>query len=388
MGRCLLLLLPFLCFAEERVFFLHIPKSGGMSFRLLLADRYAARECFIDTWLATNPENVNRQVKNIKFLSGHFLYSLMREPCRDFVKVTFLREPVARVLSEQRYCLYNGFKDFPLVLREHFLPPDGEPIYTAANIACKLLSQLDPQDPNITIAQHLESAKETLVRDFDFVGITEELEESIALFFASRGWKQPEKIPQYNVTNPALTRYPRTLLQEIAERNWADIELYAFAKELYAEEKKTAALPIKEEPLEWVDQIDDLFRGSLDGVGWCLRDYASNWGIFRWICSAEKGYIDYPLDASNSYSFEVDLRIDPSLLPKLSLSINGVALLYTGAYCGNDQWYTCSGVIPSTLLVSGQKTRLGIAILDPKRLVPKDFYRGRCACKRIAMQKI
>jgi hypothetical protein len=64
------------------------------------------------------------------------------------------------------------------------------------------------------------------------------MDESVALFCNLMGWKPPETIPILNATDASESIYPQDVLDSIAERNWADIELYQFAKELFEIEKQ------------------------------------------------------------------------------------------------------------------------------------------------------
>lgn len=384
----------FLCFllsgfAEERVFFLHIPKSGGITLRSVLMDRYVlGAEIEVSNWALEDLEAITKQMETKWCVAGHFLYSQVKESVRDFTKVTFLRNPVDRVLSEHRYCYERNHRDPAKMLKGHFLLLEGDPLDTAANMACQFLSRLDPQDPSVPIEEHLESAKAVLRDDFDFVGIMEEMEESVALFWGLMGWKVPEEIPVHNTTNSIDRGYSPDLLQAIAERNWADIELYNFAKELFEQSKNRITSFLKLEPVQWVDRVEYLFSEPLDGFGWCPRESLSI-GVFRWLTTPERGCIDFPLIAGKDYALAVELFIQPGLISQLRISINETPLVYTMKPMGNSQgeyrWYRCKATIPRLLLQEGKKTRLEIAIDDTERPPVIDFYRGRCGSRKIAI---
>ena len=82
----------------------------------------------------------------------------------DFKLITFLRNPVERVLSEHRYCM-RKHQGNPKILAAHRLPAAGDPIDTASNMACKMLSGLDDKNNSIPIDLHLSYAKKAL-REF------------------------------------------------------------------------------------------------------------------------------------------------------------------------------------------------------------------------------
>jgi len=379
------LFFAFGCFAQEKIFFLHVPKTGGCTFRSLLEDHYPveAYRPFMN-WKTFRPDH--KTFQNLSLVHGHMLYSRAMPYCKNFIKITFLRDPVARVLSEHRFLSASKNN---LGHIQHFLPPNSDPIDTAANIACMFLSQLDPLDPNISIEQHLESAKNSL-KEFDFVGITEQMDESIALFFQMIGWKLPEKIPFLNTTDPSRSNDPQEILDAIAERNWADIELYRFAKELFEAKKQKIIPRILNKTIQWQDNIDYDFRGPLEGYGWCPREHTRD-GLFRWIGSPERGCIDFPLAAGYNYSFEIILCINRSLLSKLAITINGKDLACEPkfwSYFNGHESFICKALIPNDFIRQGQMTRVEIAIHDPDHIPERNYYHGRCGCSKILIKRL
>ena len=208
-----------LLFSEEKIYFLHIPKTGGVSVTALLRSHYT-------------PEQKRGAFALLR--SKHVYYHRVKNRYKGYKFITFLRHPIARVLSEHRFCLQTFA---PHILKSHFLPPDGDPIETASNVACKILSGLDPEDRTISIEQHLESAKKTLAEDIFFLGITEKMDESMEILYKWMGWQLPEKIPFLNMTDHSKEFYSPEVVDGIAKRNWADIELYQYALKLFEDQK-------------------------------------------------------------------------------------------------------------------------------------------------------
>ena len=52
------------------------------------------------------------------------------------------------------------------------------------------------------------------------------------------GWPEETEIPKLQSTDASSEIYPDNLLEQIRERNWADIELYNYAKDLYSQKLK------------------------------------------------------------------------------------------------------------------------------------------------------
>jgi hypothetical protein len=209
-------------FSEEKIYFLHIPKTGGSTVIKLLRQHYS----------------YGRRNEDIRLIGmRHLTYCQAKEIFKRYKIFTFLREPVARVLSEHRFCM-NIHRGFPRMLNLHFLPAQGSPIETASNIVCKILSGLDPRDSEISIEQHLASAKKNLAEELFFIGITEKMNESIELLYHLMGWQPPKEIPICNATDSSKEFYSQDVLDGIAKRNWADIELYEYALKLFENQKK------------------------------------------------------------------------------------------------------------------------------------------------------
>jgi len=216
---------------SERVIFHHIPKTGGTTVNSILNNHFTKEETFPKHFQFRLKKRPLLKPGQYKLISGHFLFSTFKNlPGK---RITFLREPVERVLSTQRF--YEDFhKKSPLMNRQHIFPV-GDPIKMLRNHQCKYFSSLNTYDPNISDEEHLESAKHNLEHNFFFVGITEDLDRGVPLLCSLLGFTPPNKVPRYNTTQKREDGYPETLINEIRERNWADVELYNFVKKLYEE---------------------------------------------------------------------------------------------------------------------------------------------------------
>jgi|GEM_PF-2267904 len=384
----LFILLTISCHAEEKIFFLHIPKSGGLTFRAVLMDHYPVGSYKDGSDLECR-EGLVSSLQNYSLICGHFLYSEVKEPLQKFLKITFMRDPISRVISEHHYIFDREHqkkgvkKDVAEVCKEHFLPSNGDPIETAENVACKCLSQLDLSDPSISIEKHLESAKKSLSQDFCFIGITERMEESLTLFHERVGWACPRWTPVHNTT-PRKNSYSQEILDEIALRNWADIELYKYAVDLFEQQKTNFSPRIAQEVIKWVDRIDFDFRAPLDGWGWCPRE---NWpeGVFRWLCTPEQGVIAFPLQSGKNYNLETQLYITDDLLSSFRLIVNGTSIQYTTKKIKNE-WFLLKATISRKNIQKGKKTHIEFTIDDPQRKPAIDSYRGRCGSNLIRIQ--
>ncbi len=377
-------------FSQEKIYFLHIPKTGGVTVASLLEDQYSVKET--DALL--------------RAYGTHYYCYDIKNALNEYKFITFLRHPIARVLSDHRY-LKKNFPGSSYNLQVHFLPPEGDPIDTASNIACKVLSKLDPNDSKIPIERHLESAKKTLTEDVFFLGITEKMNESIEMLFGLMGWELPEEIPLHNSTDSANVVYSQEVLNGIAERNWADIELYEYALKLFEEQKKyLLKKSVPKTPPTFVDSCCYTFDQKLNGYGWGRREIKDNQEHYRWITKNNKAGINFYLNTDHSYTLECCLVIQPIFLHLLRISVNGVPIPFENlTYCfKKDTKFTaidCKALIPQELLKEGEKTTITFEMLTPENPQERKFYekmeannwpyrnysRGKVACRCISLER-
>ena len=217
--------------ASEPFIFVHVPKTGGQTVASLIDSHFDRKKVFPGYFYFNLDDSKKKNLTNFDLIRGHFFYSQL---CHlHGKKITFVREPVKRTISEHRFwSRYNRSPGTNALVRLHYLPP-GDPLYMMSNHQCLFLSSYDPRDPTITIEQHLESAIKNLNEEFWFVGITEELDDGVRALFSMMGWKDPGVIPRRNATKPTSETFSDALLEEIRQRNWADTKLYECAKALY-----------------------------------------------------------------------------------------------------------------------------------------------------------
>lgn len=222
--------LPIFSTEMSHLIFYHIPKTGGTTITFLLNQKFDTDAICPDFFYYQVENRSMEELKKYNFFRGHFFFKSSLSLLINTKKIVFLRDPIQRVLSEQRFFNKKYLHRKSALYLEHFLPA-GDPIDTVSNHQCLFLSSFDRNDPSITPEMHLASAKENLSKEFFFVGITEYFEESIGALYRLMEWQSPAIIPQLNKTD--YVHIDDQILEEIRQRNLYDIELYEFAKNLF-----------------------------------------------------------------------------------------------------------------------------------------------------------
>lgn len=375
--------------------FIHVPKCGGVTVSNLLMNEYHSENIF----------SFGYEETKLAAYGFHLsLFEIEEETdISEYKLITFLRNPIDRVLSEHRFCMgkWQGNSEYLLI---HKLPPEGDPIQTASNIACKMISGLDDQDPSIPIERHLEYAKKNLIERCFFVGITEKMEESIHCLYSLLGWKLPEKIIRLNTTEAGQI-FCDEVLHAIAERNWADIELYKTALGLF-EQKRNQVVWRASNPSYLRDEYKNCyhytFKEKLEGYGWGVRERKLP---YRWAAESNEAAIDFALEDGLDYVIGCSIFIQPLLLDYFSMAINNIPIELEHDYMGDPeeeyQWIQFKGKIPREAILNEEKTRIVFRMTIPKAPVQLEFYeednrqqdpfvnyvRGKFACKSIEIER-
>ena len=214
------------------IIFVHIPKTAGTSFRSAASEYYGKNrilndygyeaeetsEIVLEHYYQEEDADLLRGAsKSYDLISGHYPASRYRAIFVDAPVAVFIREPIARVVSEYNHsCNLNGYKGS---LRSFY----SEEIYQ--NRQYKLLAGLS-------------------LDELAFVGITDEYDLSLSMFndlFDADLQSHSMNRGDYKNTN--FSDLSKEDIAEITELNQKDIALYVAAKESllsYRNEKKCA----------------------------------------------------------------------------------------------------------------------------------------------------
>lgn len=216
---------------KRLIFFLHIPKTGGLTMRRLLDRQYAGKKTFryppqepIIAIRKLSPERRSR----LKCVYGHFSYGVHRNFQAKPIYITMLRDPLERIISmyyfirsrpqNKLYMQANRLSFEQFVMSE--LPSIQMPL---RNHQTRMVS--GQHQPNLSIA------KQNIQKQFAVVGITEMYPESVFMMKKVLGWNNVSYTKK-NITKsrPKQTTVSPKIKELIRKNNALDYQLYAFAK--------------------------------------------------------------------------------------------------------------------------------------------------------------
>ncbi len=230
---------------QEALIFIHLPKTAGVTFEQVLLRQYAREEAYAIYPADPGVERFNQLAEarraSIRFLHGHMAFGLHEMLPTRARYVTLLRDPVDRVISHYHYVLRTpqhrlydrvaGGMDLRSYVESDI---SGEVSNgQTARIAGELFVTSEEATPALLLR-----AKQHIRDNFLLVGLTERFDETLLLLKKRLGWTAPIFYRKRNVTRgrPAVSSIPAETLRAIERHNELDLELYAFAQGLLAEQ--------------------------------------------------------------------------------------------------------------------------------------------------------
>ena len=187
--------------------FLHIPKTGGTSFRRSVEQSFSSKLC-------TYYYSFNRPVEQCEALYGHFRVDEMMEKFPGAKLITFIREPVQQMISNYSHYLRSQSTSFEPGIG--ILPPNlgfVEFCQFTSNYQSRFLGDIP-------------------IEAFDYVGMVENYRGSIEQL--NKGLKLTLN-PNISKENVATNRYQPTEQELLAIVDYIqkDIELYTKVWEMH-----------------------------------------------------------------------------------------------------------------------------------------------------------
>jgi hypothetical protein len=223
--------------------YLHIPKAAGTTFSVMLMNRFDRGRILNIREPAQGIEELKRmpsiQREQLQLIQGHFAYGIHEHLAQPYEYITILREPVDRLISHYYF-----------VLRDQTHPLHER--VTSQNLGLKeyVLSGLSPELDNGQVRaisgrgrgvpqgacsrELLDQAKDNLQHRFSLVGLAERFDETMLLVSRKFRWRHLYYVRENVTTNrPRTEQFSPEIIEAIKAANSLDMELYAFARELF-----------------------------------------------------------------------------------------------------------------------------------------------------------
>jgi Sulfotransferase family len=229
----------------ERLFFIHIMKTAGTSFRYLVMRNVAPSAVYPhpnhDSDLAraySDPGYLTRlpdeRKQHISAYMGHFPYAAVELLDGQFTTCTVLRHPVDRTISFLAQTRQLELPDHSL---EQIYENPWKFAFGIHNYQARVFA-LTTTDVPFTVMNGvpIDDARLALAKarlaDVDVLGLQDRYQEFAQEVARLAGWPLP-KAERHRVGVPA--HVSRWLRRRIEEDNAVDMEFYEYAREIYAE---------------------------------------------------------------------------------------------------------------------------------------------------------
>jgi hypothetical protein len=228
---------------QPRIVFLHIVKTAGTSLVGHFRKSLPRGQVFSHGDFMQFPQDrpLPREVfDRYRFLSGHFGYTHIAPYLDESYSFTFLRDPVARVLSFYTFCLHEDMQRKFAVARaavqlglEGFLESDLPEVAEMLDNQqtwqlARMYWQADRNVLRTLRDEDLLGLASEHIHRFSRVGFTETFDEDFAAILGDLGMPSPAVVPRhFETANPVVAgMLPQSVLERLRERMSLDQALY------------------------------------------------------------------------------------------------------------------------------------------------------------------
>jgi hypothetical protein len=256
--------------AGEVLIFLHIPKTAGSTLMRILENQYGS-ERVLKLYDSTYGDEVAslsaEELSRTRVIAGHFYFGAHHRLPARFRYLTFLREPVARVLSHYEFVrrrpehyLHEAASSLSLADYVHFCGA-AEP----NNDQTRLLAGAEMASSDGTCSPAMLPAAKRNLDLHAAVGLTEAFDASLVLMGRTFGWKRPLYVRR-NVSarsdgEATLSAQAREVVEE---HNSLDAELYGYACERFRRDVADYGGDFPRD--EWISRQVNAVYGRLHGL--------------------------------------------------------------------------------------------------------------------------
>ncbi len=244
----------------QQFFFLHIPKTAGMSFTTFLCDHFNPAETLVGGYWETIRKQPISELEKYRLITGHIGYELTFQLTNPFV-IAIFRHPVDRLCSVYEY-LNQVFDNDPnfsdpdpdinafiqlwkIAVRRpfaEFLDSTEAPVLAALlrNPQSRQLAQSTPYLLSDLTDEQIFQLAEPRLKKIDVVGTVENFADVVAVTCKKAGWQLPPDLSRFsqNITEKRSVRdtLDQSLRKKIETIAAVDMELYQLAKNCLLED--------------------------------------------------------------------------------------------------------------------------------------------------------
>ncbi|MBK5264496.1 MAG: sulfotransferase family 2 domain-containing protein [Alphaproteobacteria bacterium] len=362
---------------RDRLLFLHVPKTAGMSMRTYLMNQYPPEEWFPPTNWA-EAMRFSRPLRDFRLYSGHYRANFIGKVPSGTRSLVVLRDPVPRLLSALRHLrrdpdfhpdhvLAHG-KTLSAIVRSPEIMANQYNIQTgwlAATIDTDIVDDFlrdnpdadaaDVEDPCTDEALFLRARQ--ALEPVDFIGFTEDLRPLLAQLSDEMDFHPVVSFPHLNEgrndVGPA-DRITKADFVHIRRATALDQRLYDFAKDLVEQRRVLAAIKrLHDNGRYYVpqDNFEISLQAPIPGSGWYEAE-AEGGGYYRWTGPGRHFTLDLPLEP---HAYEVLLEFDrPSAVAEaiFTATVNMVPLTVEQTHVA-DLSFEARFIIPQSVIVDG-----------------------------------
>jgi hypothetical protein len=336
---------------DDVLYYTHIPKTAGMTFRTIIEDHFDHAEIC--------PATLDEEVEAIADLTpyrlfrGHLVYVDFKTllPQKQIINLTMLREPIAQLVSHYHYIhrmpedpFYPQVKDMTL--------EDYAANFTLGelkrNVQTYHIAKAARFDIDHLPAQEIFEIAVASLNHFAFAGLVERFQDSLFLLSYIFGWRPIVNNRSENVTQntPPI---PESTLQLIQENTRYDQLIYQYAQQIFSDRfsQMLSDLPPAQSleiQLEnhYKQRYQELnitprstcrydFSQALRGSGWQRREYPAEGLIYRWTGPDRVSTLDLPIAPDRDLLIEFRVICTEStaidILDSLTLQVNDHSVL-------------------------------------------------------------
>jgi hypothetical protein len=354
---------------QDVLYFCHIPKTAGMTFRTIIEDQFACEDVCPATLNAQLKKLSLEDLRRYRLFRGHLGFSNLPSLLsgKRVINITVLREPVARVISHYDYIRrmpgdphYSAVKDMSLEEFAQRLTAGklGKNIQTY-HVAKTVKYDLD----QLSVAETMDLANDSLDQ-FGFVGLVERFQDSLFLLSYIFGWKPILNSRKENAAKQKKpwAEIPESTLEVIRANSQLDAELFQRAKTTFEQrfdamvadllahygtelsdydgsaqpthaQLKTLLEHHADQRYRELNQpsgqtVSFNFNQPLRGTGWQRREYPlDDPTSYRWIGPEPVATLDLPVKTDADLCIEFQLictgATTPEVVNSLKLAVNG-----------------------------------------------------------------